>query len=267
MIIFEQFPDAQDGGSQVSLAPLTHEVPIWNCLFFWCYLHMQHQCVCISDMCLHSGIWKWHLWHWHVLGIVSEILRESQSAVHFTRQPWTTWTGRCWIKGKESIPECTEVFCKDLNANTFLFLASQTNSLSWPSTEGLWLKMWRASPNGALPEGAEWLGRHFENQLGQQSKHASTVWASSVSTFEDGCRVLLPCASGIPACPSQPGASRPCPQIEGPVTCSSISNDVITWCLFQSSNFAYNVLSWDYVFWYIWYSIQCCFSICSPCRP
>ena len=57
--------------------------------------------VCISDMCLHS---EFELDICDVLGIVSEILRESQRAVHFTRQPWTTWTGRCWVKGRGIYP-------------------------------------------------------------------------------------------------------------------------------------------------------------------
>ena len=146
----------------------------------------------------------------------------------------------------------------------------QTNSLSCLSTEGTVVKKCEVvvTKDGTLPEGAEWLGRHFENQLGEQSKHASTV-----------SRHALP-SLGLPVLVLNGGLQ---------VTCSSFSNDVITWCLFQSLNFGYNVLmsilffSYEYI-WYshlaiiiiviiivitiiVFCSIQWCFSICSPCLP
>ena len=79
MIIFEQFPDAQDGGSSLINRPCTSTVIV-------CFLMLLAYTLslCISDMCLHS---EFESDICDVLGIVSEILRESQRAVHFTRQP------------------------------------------------------------------------------------------------------------------------------------------------------------------------------------
>lgn len=81
----------------------------------------------------------------------------------------------------------------------------QTNSLVYLQ-RGL-SKNVKRTKDGTLPEGAEWLGRHFENQLGEQSKHASTV-----------SRHALP-SLGLPVLVLNGGLQ---------VTCSSFSNDVIT---------------------------------------
>lgn len=93
------------------------------------------------------------------------------------------------LRGEESISESTEVFYKDLNANTFLLLASP-NKQPCLSTEGTVKKC----------------------EAHQRWHLAWRCWMAWKALWESTGRAIQTCLHRIPACPSQPGASRPGPQ-------------------------------------------------------
>ena len=171
---------------------ITHQSSMYvycNCLFFWCHLHVRYQyasvtCVCILNLNL-------------TFVTCSELFRKYWENLRelFTSQGSHERLERegAGLRGEESIPESTKVFYKDLNAITFLLLASPNKqSFLFIYRRDCGQKTWSAfTKNGAS---------------------AWRCWMAWKALWESTGRAIQTCLHRIPACPSQPGASRPGPQ-------------------------------------------------------